>query len=233
MNEQELKIFEENTGLIGHCMKYFKINPQDRDAINQEGAIALINAIREYDSTKNGKFSSYACNRIRWAISDYFVKQGEQFSVKLTRKDTRYYYKILQFKYDYQEKYGKFPTKEEISEGTGISLNNIRIIDKVTNDIVFLNQQLMEDKKHESNNKTNSDTLVFEDDSYENMILKEALKQELETLDKEYKQYIDMYFFQGLTQPQIAKIMGVNQAHVSRRIRRGVEIMRKNMGIVA
>ena len=233
MNEKELKIFEENTGLIGHCMRYFKIHPQDRDVVNQEAAIALINAIREYDSTKNGKFSTYACNRIRWAISDYFVKQGEQFSVKLTIKDTRYYYKILEFKYSYQEKYGKFPTKEEISEGTGISLRNIEIIDKVTNDIVFLNQQLMEDKKHESNNKTNADTLVFNDNSYDEIVLKEALKQELETLDQEYKQYIDMYFFQGLTQPQIAKIMGVNQAHVSRRIRRGVEIIRKNMGIVA
>ena len=214
-------------------MRYCKIHPQDRDAVNQEASIALINAIKEYDSTKNGKFSSYACNRIRWAISDYFVKQGEQFSVKLTRKDTRYYYKILEFKYSYQEKYGKYPSKEEISEGTGISLRNIEIIDKVTNDIVFLNQQLMEDKKHESNNKTNADTLVFNDNSYEDLVLKESLKQELETLDTEYKQYIDMYFFQGLTQPQIAKIMGVNQAHVSRRIRRGVEIMRKNMGIVA
>ena len=233
MNEKELKIFEENTGLIGHCMRYFKIHPQDRDAVNQEASIALINAIREYDSTKNGKFSSYACNRIRWAISDYFVKQGEQFSVKLTRKDTRYYYKILEFKYSYQEKHGKYPSKEEISEGTGISLRNIEIIDKVTNDIVFLNQQLMEDKKHETNNKTNADTLIFNDNSYDDLVLKEALKQELETLDKEYKQYIDMYFFQGLTQPQIAKIMGVNQAHVSRRIRRGVEIIRKNMGIVA
>ena len=153
--------------------------------------------------------------------------------IQLVNNDNRYYYKILEFKYSYQEKYGKFPTKEEISEGTGISLRNIEIIDKVTNDIVFLNQQLMEDKKHESNNKTNADTLVFNDNSYDEIVLKEALKQELETLDQEYKQYIDMYFFQGLTQPQIAKIMGVNQAHVSRRIRRGVEIIRKNMGIVA
>ena len=58
----------------------------------------------------------------------------------------------------------------------------------------------------------------------------------LETLPKELRDVLIRHFIQGKTQPEIADSLGVNQSTVSRRLQRGVELLRKKLrkaGVVA
>lgn len=48
----------------------------------------------------------------------------------------------------------------------------------------------------------------------------------LDTLDERERRIVELRFFEGLTQSQIAAEIGISQMHVSRLLRRALETMR-------
>lgn len=54
-----------------------------------------------------------------------------------------------------------------------------------------------------------------------------SLIMSIENLNKEDKRIIDLYFYQNKTQQQIAKILNMSQANVSRRIQRALNNLKK------
>ena len=72
---------------------------------------------------------------------------------------------------------------------------------------------------------------ILSDYELENDILNReeliSLIMSIENLNKEDKRIIDLYFYQNKTQQQIAKILNMSQANVSRRIQRALNNLRK------
>ncbi len=55
-----------------------------------------------------------------------------------------------------------------------------------------------------------------------NSLLRRAIKNELSKVDAEI---LDMYFFKGFSQQEIADMFGVNQSTVNRRINKSLDIL--------
>lgn len=67
-------LYENNTGLIGLCVRPYKSRP-DYEDIQQEAFIALVNASQEYDEAAGSSFASYAIKRIKWHLIRYTESQ--------------------------------------------------------------------------------------------------------------------------------------------------------------
>ncbi len=63
-----------------------------------------------------------------------------------------------------------------------------------------------------------------------NALLKRAINNELSVEDK---QILEMYFFQGYTKTDIAKLYGVNPSTVSRRINKSIDILYEKLKYAA
>lgn len=60
---------------------------------------------------------------------------------------------------------------------------------------------------------------------------KELLVKCLKTLTESERQAVELYFFSGHSQAQIAEILGISFSAVSQNIRRGVRKLKKNLSL--
>ena len=56
------------------------------------------------------------------------------------------------------------------------------------------------------------------------------MKSELDKLPPEQKQVLEMAFYEGLSQSEIAEMVGVSQVHVSRLLRKSIRMLQQQLG---
>jgi len=154
-------------------------------------------------------------------IKRYIRDNGNSIRVSRSIKDTAY--KAIYAKENLTRKNLKEPTIEEISKEIGISTEDIvYAMDAIQNpmslyepiytdggDTLYVMDQIS-DKKNK------------EDNWVENLSLSEAIKH----LDKREHEIIELRFFEGKTQMEVAKLINISQAQVSRLEKNALKKMR-------
>lgn len=109
------KLILHNQKLILHFInkiEHLTTNCMNKLDLISEGNIGLIKAIEKYDTTSNGKFSTYAYFWIRQSI--YRAFSTKRNLVRIPEKLRRDWSKIFYFKEDYFIKNNTYPTDDEI-----------------------------------------------------------------------------------------------------------------------
>lgn len=116
MNEQELKMFEENQGLVYMIVnnKFNQVKVVDKDDLVQMGNIGLIKSVKTYDPTKGLKFSTYACTCIYREIKKLIGESGGTVGKREERRNN-YIGNIANFS-ELTFKGGKSKSSEEEKE---------------------------------------------------------------------------------------------------------------------
>lgn len=180
-------------------------------------------SVDNFDLSQNVKFSTYAVPMIIGEIRRY-LRDNNSIRVSRSLRDTAY--KALGAKERLMAKNENEPTIEQISKEIGIDKDDIifaldAIQDPVSlyepiyndgTDAIFVMDQLSDDK--------NGD-----EDWLEKIALKEAMKK----LNEREKHILNLRFYKGKTQMEVAEEMGISQAQVSRLEKSAIGHMKKNM----
>ncbi len=219
MNAREQYI-EGNLRLVLSVIKRFSQSDENVDDLFQIGCVGLIKAIDNFDRTLGVKFSTYAVPMIIGEIRRY-LRDGGSIRVSRSLKDIAY--RALQAKEAMQKANQKEPTIDEISAELGIPREDIvYALDAIQSpmslyepiytdggDTLFVMDQISD--------KKNREELWVEQIS-----LNEALKH---LADRE-KEIIILRFFEGKTQMEVAEMIGISQAQVSRLEKNALKMMR-------
>ena len=211
---------EGNLRLVLSVIKRFSQSDENVDDLFQIGCVGLIKAIDNFDRTLGVKFSTYAVPMIIGEIRRY-LRDGGSIRVSRSLKDIAY--RALQVKEAMQKANQKEPTIEEISAELGIPREDIvYALDAIQSpmslyepiytdggDTLFVMDQISD--------KKNKEELWVEQIS-----LNEALKR---LADRE-KEIIVLRFFEGKTQMEVAEMIGISQAQVSRLEKNALKVMR-------
>ena len=190
------------------------------DDLFQIGCIGLIKAIDNFDETLGVKFSTYAVPMIIGEIKR-FLRDNNSIRVSRSLKDTAY--KAIYARDTLTRKNLKEPTMEEIATEVGISKEDIvYALDAMQNpmslyepvytdggDTLYVMDQI-------SDKKNKEETWV------EHLSLSEAMKR----LNDRERHIISLRFFQGKTQTEVADMIGISQAQVSRLEKNALKAMR-------
>lgn len=212
-----------NLRLVLSVIKKFTNRGENIDDIFQVGVIGLIKAINNFDVSQGVKLSTYAVPMIIGEIRRYLRDYN---SIRVSRSLRDIAYKALQAKEMLINKNLKEPTIEEIAKEIGVEKEEIvfaldaiqepvSLFEPVYNDgsdAIFVMDQVKDDKNSEIN-------------WVENISLNEAMKK----LNEREKYIIDLRFFQGKTQIEVAKEINISQAQVSRLEKSALKNMRKYM----
>jgi len=210
-----------NLRLVLSVIQRFNNRGENPDDLFQIGCIGLIKAIDNFDTSHEVKFSTYAVPMIIGEIRRY-LRDNNHIRVSRSIRDIAY--KALKFKEDFVNKNSKEPTVSEISAN----------LDIPKEDIVFSLEAIQEPVSlFEPAYNDGTDTLFVmdqvkdtknTDDSWlEEIALKEAMKR----LTEREKKIINLRFFAGKTQMEVADEIGISQAQVSRLEKGALERMKK------
>lgn len=199
-----------NLKLVLSVIQRFSGRGENADDLFQVGCIGLIKAIDNFDMNQQVKFSTYAVPMIIGEIRRY-LRDNNAIRVSRSMRDIAY--KALNAKERLMAKSQAEPTIEQIAEEVGVSREEIVIALEAIVEPISLFDPIYNDS---------GDTLYVMDqvsdkgDTDSSWVEEMSLKQAIRALSDREKNILDLRFFQGKTQMEVAKEIGISQAQVSR-----------------
>jgi len=214
------KYIEGNLRLVLSVIKRFSSSGENVDDLFQIGCIGLIKAIDNFDSSLNVRFSTYAVPMIIGEIRR-FLRDNNSIRVSRSIKDTAY--KAIYTKETLTRKNSKEPTLEEIASEISISKEDILYaLDAIQNPVSLYEPVYTDGGDTLYVMDQVSDKKNKEDAWVEHLSLSEAMKQ----LSEREQEIISLRFFEGKTQMEVAQLIGISQAQVSRLEKNALKAMR-------
>jgi len=208
--EARKQFIEGNLRLVLSVVQKFANRGENLDDLFQVGCIGLIKAIDNFDLSQNVKFSTYAVPMIIGEIRRY-LRDNNAMRISRSLKDTAY--KALKIKERYISQNYREPTLEEIANELCISKEDLVFALDSIQEPISLYEPIFQDS---------TDTMyvvdqVSDQKSCENLWLEEiSLKDALSRLTKREKEILYLRYYKGKTQMEVATIIGISQAQVSR-----------------
>lgn len=199
-----------NLRLVLSIIQRFSNSNENVDDLFQIGCIGLMKAIDNFDITQGVKFSTYAVPMIIGEIRRY-LRDNNSIRVSRSLRDTAY--KAIYAKEALLRKNDKEPTVCEIAAEVGINQEDIvAALDAIQSPVSLYEPVYSE----------GGDTLYIMDqvsdkkNKEDNWIEEISLKEAMSRLSPRENNIINLRFFQGKTQMEVADEIHISQAQVSR-----------------
>lgn len=209
-------LVEGNLRLVLSVIQRFS-GRDDADDLFQVGCIGLMKAIENFDFSFGVMFSTYAVPLISGEVRR-FLRDCAPIRVSRSLRDTAY--KVLQAREKLTGDTGREPTVEEIARELGLRREDVVIALDAAQEPVSLNEPAFTDDRDE---KCAIDAVRDERQSDEAWLNEIALADAVKELGERERKILNLRFFDGKTQTEVAKIVGISQAQVSRLEKTAVE----------
>lgn len=209
----------ENAGLVKSIALRFQGRGQDAEDLIQIGTIGLVKAVRGFDEGFGTAFSTYAVHMVTGELKRFLRDDG---LIKVSRDIKRRGYILYRAGEEFSAKHGREAKISELCEMCGMSYEDAVTAMEAMTPAVSLQEKLWDD------DSSSFEELVGVDNS-EEITDKLALSQALDTLENEERKLIYLRYFRGLTQSESAKQLGLTQVKVSRREKKIIEKLRREM----
>lgn len=210
-----------NLRLVLSVIQKFNNRGENIDDLFQIGCIGLIKAIDNFDLSQNVRFSTYAVPMIIGEIRRY-LRDNNPIRVSRSLKDIAY--KALQVRERLVRDNAKEPTVSEISKELELPVEDVVMALDAIQDPISLFDPVYQD---------NGDAIFVMDqvqdkkDTDENWLQEIALKEAIKKLNSREKLVLDLRFYKGRTQIEVANEIGISQAQVSRIEKNALRNMKK------
>jgi RNA polymerase sigma-B factor len=223
------QLVELNFGLLRREAHHWvnQCNESYEDLI-QVGCIGLIRAIERFDLSKGVAFSSFAIPYIRGEIQHYLRDKSP--SVRIPRRWQAIQSQAAQQIRQLNAELGRTPTESEIAAALEIPIAEWQEIKTAAQNRSLLSldapvsddddgtaslMDMMPDPQHRSFQLAQEDQI--------------RLQQALVNLEHMTQQVLEFVFLHDLTQQETAQRLGISVVTVSRRVKKGLESLRKIM----
>ncbi len=209
-----------NLRLVLSVIKRFNSSNENVDDLFQIGCVGLIKAINNFNTDLDVKFSTYAVPMIIGEIRRY-MRDNSSIRVSRSLRDTAY--KAIYAKEHYMKKHLKEPTIQEIASEIGIPKEEIVL----AMDAIQTPMSLQEPVYNDGDDALYvMDQISDKKNREENWVESLALQAAMKSLDERERYIIQLRFFEGKTQMEVAQEIDISQAQVSRLEKHALKVMR-------
>lgn len=210
-----------NLRLVLSVIQRFSNRGENVDDLFQVGCIGLIKALDNFDVTQNVRFSTYAVPMIIGEIRRY-LRDNNAIRVSRSLRDIAY--KAMQAREKLSVDLGRDPTVAEIAKALDAKEEDVVLALDAIQEPMSLNEPIYHD---------NGDALYVMDQirdergGEEEWTRNIALKNAMDHLNERERKIVQMRFFGGRTQMEVAEEIGISQAQVSRLEKTALAHMKK------
>ena len=215
------EFIEGNLKLVLGVIKYFNNGGENVGNLFHVGCIGLMKSIDNFDLNKNGKFSAYAVPMIIEEIKNY-LKDNNSIRVSEYLKDIAY--KALQVRDQLLKQYNKEPTLSKIAKEFDLTKEDLVFALETIKDTTSLIEPIYNQDMDEIYEiDQNQDTKNLEDSWSKNISINEGM----EKLSASEKLIVNLRFFNGKTQMEVASEVGIPKEQVSMIEKNALKHLRK------
>ena len=217
------KLIEGNLRLVLSVIQRFDKRGECPDDLFQVGCIGLMKAISNFDPTKNVRFSTYGVPMIAGEVRRYL---RDNSAIRVSRSIRDVAYRVLQCKEAKVAQLGREPTLEEIAKEQELPVEEVsQALDAVSAPVSLFDPVYSD----------GGDPLTVMDQVMDNRNTEVswmehiALRNAFRALNQREKQILSLRFYDGKTQIEVANVLGISQAQVSRLEKGAIGAMRKSV----
>ncbi len=215
------ELVEGNLRLVLSVIQRFDKRGESPDDLFQVGCIGLMKAIANFDPTKNVKFSTYGVPMIAGEVRRYL---RDNSAIRVSRSIRDVAYKVLQCKETMTADKGREPTLEEIAKELELSVEDVsEALDAVCSPVSLYDPVY----DHGGDPLTVMDQVRDTKNTESNWMEHIALRGAFQNLGSREKQILSLRFVGGKTQMEVANLVGISQAQVSRLEKGAIADLRK------
>ena len=219
------KLIEGNLRLVLSVIGRFDKRGESPDDLFQVGCIGLMKAIANFDPDKQVKFSTYGVPMIAGEVRRY-LRDNSPIRVSRSIRDVAY--RVLQCKEAMLLKLGREPTLEEISRDLELPVEEVsQALDAVSAPVSLFDPVYSDGGDPLTVMDQVRDTKNTEGNWMEHIALRDAFR----ALGDREKQILSLRFYDGKTQMEVAGVLGISQAQVSRLEKGAISAMRKSVTV--
>ena len=218
-------LIEGNLRLVLSVIQRFDKRGESPDDLFQVGCIGLMKAINNFDPTKQVKFSTYGVPMIAGEVRRYL---RDNSAIRVSRSIRDVAYRVLQCKEQLLAKLGREPTLEEIARELEIPQEDVsEALDAVCAPISLYDPVYADGGDPLTVMDQVRDTKNTEANWMEHIALRGAFQD----LSDREKQILSLRFYDGKTQMEVAGLVGISQAQVSRLEKGAISSLRKRCSV--
>jgi RNA polymerase sigma-B factor len=192
------------------------------DDLVQVASLGLVKAIDRYEPDRGTAFSSFAVPTILGEIKRHFRDTG--WTVRVPRAIQERRLKVNRAIPVLTGRLGRSPTTAEIAEH--IESTSEDVLEALEAAVAYEPVSLDTTPGADDDDDTWAQSVGTEDPGYTIVEYGATLAPALKALPERERLILHMRFVEDMTQSQIAERIGISQMHVSRLIRKALEVMR-------
>ena len=217
------ELISGNLRLVLSVVQKFANRGESMDDLFQVGCIGLIKAIDCFDLSQNVQFSTYGVPMIAGELR-HFLRDHSAIRVSRSMRDTAY--KVLQMREKLMAEAGREPDVETIAKALELPRQEGVFAMEAICDPVSLYEPIFSDVGESA---TVMDQISDNRNTDEHWLEQIALEQAMSRLSRREKRILALRFYDGRTQMEVAKEVGISQAQVSRLEKNAISQIKKNI----
>ena len=219
------KLIEGNLRLVLSVIQRFDKRGESPDDLFQVGCIGLIKAISNFDPDKQVRFSTYGVPMIAGEVRRY-LRDNSVIRVSRSIRDVAY--RVLQCKEAMLSRMDREPTIEEIAAELSLTTEEVnQALDAVCAPVSLYDPVYSDGGDPLTVMDQVRDCKNTEDGWMDHITLRFAFQG----LQPREKEILSLRFYDGKTQQEVAAILGISQAQVSRLEKGAISTMRKQVSV--
>ena len=218
-------LIEGNLRLVLSVIQRFEKRGESPDDLFQVGCIGLLKAISNFDPTKQVRFSTYGVPMIAGEVRRY-LRDNSAIRVSRSLRDVAY--RVLQCREALLLELGRDPTLQEISQQLELSEQEISTaLDAISSPV-----SLFDPVYSDGNDPlTVMDQIRDDRNTDDNWMERITLREGVQRLSQRERQILRLRFYDDKTQMDVARILNISQAQVSRLEKGAIGSLRKYIGV--
>jgi len=187
----------------------------------QVGSIGLLLAIERFDTSRDVQFTTFAVPTIVGEIQRHF--RDRSWALHVPRRMKELGTRLNRVVETERARLGRAPTIAELARATGAEEDDV--IEALRTWDAYSTLSLSQPFGGERLEETMQQAVGAEDARFAEVEDGAFVQAGLEALDERERRIVELRFFEGLTQSEIAERIGISQMHVSRLLRKALYVM--------
>ena len=213
------QVLQENNGLIWSVVRRYYGRGVEPDDLYQLGCLGFLKAVRGFDPAYGTQFSTYAVPKIAGEIRRFLRDDGP---VKVSRGLKEQGACVRGGRARLAARLGREPTLSELGEETGLTPEEIAVAETAADPVISLQTET-------GDGGLTVEGMLTAGGEEEGLVERLTLRAALATLPEREQQVLALRYYRGMTQMNVARVLGVSQVQVSRLERRALERLRQEM----